>query len=154
MNMILVYFHCLKGKERDNAILFIDEADSLLSRRLTNVTQGSEQAINSMRSQLLICLERFRGVVIFATNLVENYDKAFETRVRHVHFLLPDEQGRRDIWRRHLPARLPLAPDISLDQPPESRQNRGEARRNWSPLDGGREGECRKADQRSVKVVL
>jgi hypothetical protein len=36
------------------------------------VTQGSEQAINSMRSQLLICLEAFSGAVIFSTNLVEN----------------------------------------------------------------------------------
>src|SRR6266704_3407231 len=50
--------------ERDQAILFIDEADSLLSKRLTEVTQGSEQAINSMRSQLFICLQEFRGVVI------------------------------------------------------------------------------------------
>jgi len=53
--------------ERDNAVLFIDEADSLLSKRLTEVTQGSEQAINSMRSQLFICLEGFRGIVVFTT---------------------------------------------------------------------------------------
>jgi SpoVK/Ycf46/Vps4 family AAA+-type ATPase len=99
--------------ERDGAVLFIDEADSLLSKRLTNVTQGSEQAINSMRSQLLICLEQFRGVVIFATNLVKNYDKAFETRVRHIYFPLPDEKGRCEIWRKHLPPQLPLAPDVT-----------------------------------------
>ena len=53
-----------------DAVLFFDEADSLLSKRLTSVTHGSEQAINSMRSQLLISLEEFRGIVIFATNLV------------------------------------------------------------------------------------
>lgn len=102
--------------ERDNAVLFLDEADSLLSKRLTNVTQGSEQAINSMRSQLLICLEKFKGIVIFSTNLVQNYDKAFETRVRHVHFPMPDEIGRREIWRRHLPAELPVAPDVSPEK--------------------------------------
>lgn len=101
--------------ERDNALLFIDEADSLLSKRLTNVTQGSEQAINSMRSQLLICLEQFSGVVIFSTNLVENYDKAFETRVRHVRFLMPDFTCRREIWKRHLPNKLPLSCDVSLE---------------------------------------
>ncbi|MBR8840228.1 MAG: AAA family ATPase [Stigonema ocellatum SAG 48.90 = DSM 106950] len=56
---------------RDNAVLFIDEADSLLSKRLLHVTQGSEQAINSIRSQLFICLEQYQGIVIFATNLVE-----------------------------------------------------------------------------------
>lgn len=98
--------------QRENAILFIDEADSLLSRRLLNVTQGSEQAINSMRSQLLICLEKHCGVVIFATNLVENYDNAFETRVRHLHFPLPDVRLREEIWRKHLPKNLPLAQDV------------------------------------------
>ena len=105
-----------QAAERDNALLFIDEADSLLSKRLTNVTQGSEQAINSMRSQLLICLERFRGVAIFSTNLVENYDKAFETRVRNVRFPMPDETCRREIWRRHLPAQMPLAKDVSPER--------------------------------------
>ncbi len=102
--------------ERDNAVLFIDEADSLLSKRLTNVTQGSEQAINSMRSQLLICLEQYKGIVIFATNLVSNYDKAFETRVRSIYFPLPDKEGREAIWRQHLffEGGPPLANDVSL----------------------------------------
>jgi ATP-dependent 26S proteasome regulatory subunit len=109
---IKAIFH---AAERDHAILFIDEADSLLSKRLTEVTQGSEQAINSMRSQLFICLQEFRGVVIFATNLVENYDKAFETRVRYLHFPLPDEQCRREIWRKHLVPQLPLAENVSPD---------------------------------------
>ncbi|GET39843.1 ATP-binding protein [Microseira wollei] len=102
--------------EQSNAVLFIDEADSLLSKRLTEVTSGSEQAINSMRSQLLICLEQFRGIVIFATNLVENYDKAFETRVRHIYFPMPDEECRREIWRHHLPKQLPLAADVSVEK--------------------------------------
>mgnify|MGYP000856881239 FL=1 len=103
-----------QAAERDSAVLFIDEADSLLSKRLTNVTQGSEQAINSMRSQLLICLEQFKGVVIFATNLVTNYDKAFETRVRHIHFSLPDESCRFKIWQCHLPEELPISRDVDV----------------------------------------
>jgi ATP-dependent 26S proteasome regulatory subunit len=102
--------------EREGALLFIDEADSLLSKRLTNVNQGSEQAINSMRSQLLICLERFRGVVIFSTNLVENYDKAFETRVRNVKFIMPDEKCRQQIWRKHLPQKMPGAKNLSVEE--------------------------------------
>ena len=102
--------------ERDDAVLFIDEADSLLSKRLTEVNSGSEQAINSMRSQLLICLEQFRGIVIFATNLVESYDKAFETRVRHIHFPMPDENCRYQIWQKHLPQELPLASDVSINE--------------------------------------
>jgi ATP-dependent 26S proteasome regulatory subunit len=100
--------------QRDEAVLFMDEADSLLSKRLTNVTQGSEQAINSMRSQILICLERHKGVVIFATNLVENYDQAFETRVRHIRFPQPDQTAREHIWRRHLVPELPLEHDVDV----------------------------------------
>lgn len=105
-----------QAAEREDALLFIDEADSLLSKRLTNVSQGSEQAINSMRSQLLINLELFHGIVIFSTNLVQNYDKAFETRVQHIEFLMPDENGRYHIWKKHLPPELPLADDVSCDK--------------------------------------
>jgi ATP-dependent 26S proteasome regulatory subunit len=101
-----------RAAEEQGALLFIDEADSLLSKRLTNVTQGSEQAINSMRSQLLICLEQFHGVVVFSTNLAENYDRAFETRVRHVRFELPDAATRTRIWDMHLVPELPVAPDV------------------------------------------
>lgn len=103
--------------ERDGAVLFIDEADSLLSKRLTNATQGSERAANSMSSQLLICLEKFKGVVIFATNLVESYDKAFETRVRHINFPMPDENQRELIWEK-LAIILPDLPvaDVSIKE--------------------------------------
>lgn len=108
--------------EQQNAVLFIDEADSMLSKRLTNVNQGSEQAINSMRSQLLICLERFHGVVIFATNLVVNYDRAFVSRLINVEFKLPDADIREKIWKAHLypsndakvKLNIPLAADVDL----------------------------------------
>ena len=101
--------------ERDNAVLFIDESDSLLSKRLTNVTQGSEQAINSMRSQLLICLERFQGIVIFATNLIDNYDSAFETRVRNICFPMPDASCRKKIWEAHLVESLPVENELDTE---------------------------------------
>ncbi len=106
--------------QNNDCVLFIDEADSLLSKRLTNVTQGSEQAINSMRSQLLICLEEFKGVVIFATNLVSNYDKAFLTRLISIEFKRPTEELRKKIWTVHLyPTNgnglsIPLTSDIDV----------------------------------------
>ncbi|MCK5795202.1 MAG: ATP-binding protein [Anaerolineales bacterium] len=102
--------------QRDNAILFIDESDSLLSRRLVNVTQGAEQAINSMRSQLLICLESYQGIVIFSTNLIENYDRGFETRMRHIYFPLPDKKSRLKLWKNHLPEELPCGEDVNPEE--------------------------------------
>lgn len=111
-----------KAASEQDAILFIDEADSLLSKRLTNVTQGSEQAINSMRSQILICLEAFHGIVIFASNLIVNYDRAFLSRLTSVEFKLPDEKTREKIWRVHLlptsgakvQLKIPLADDVDF----------------------------------------
>jgi ATP-dependent 26S proteasome regulatory subunit len=103
------------AREQD-AVLFLDEADSILSRRLVAPSQGSEHAVNAMRSELLLSLDRHEGIVIFATNLVEAYDPAFESRVTHVEFCLPDEAARKAIWRLHLPAELPLDDDVSVDE--------------------------------------
>lgn len=106
-----------RAAERDDAVLFLDESDSLLSKRLTNVTDGSAQAINSMRSQLLICLEQFKGIVIFATNLVVNYDKAFLSRLINIEFTKPDQDARYAIWYQHLKGkglRIPLADDVDI----------------------------------------
>ena len=91
-----------KAASNADAVLFFDEADSLLAKRLTDITQAAEQAINSMRSQLLICLEEFRGIVIFATNLVENYDQAFLNRMINVEFKMPDAATRKAIWDVHI----------------------------------------------------
>ncbi|MCD8222966.1 MAG: AAA family ATPase [Clostridiales bacterium] len=103
--------------ERDDAVLFLDESDSLLSKRLTNVSDGSAQAINSMRSQLLISLERFKGIVIFATNLVVNYDKAFLSRLINIEFTMPTAEERKKIWWQHLrtdTVHVPLAEDVNV----------------------------------------
>lgn len=98
----------------NDAVLFIDEADSLMSQRFESTSQGSEHAVNAMRSELLLALDRFDGLAVFATNLVTSYDPAFDSRVRHVRFPDPDEPARAAIWRRHLPAELPLAGDVSI----------------------------------------
>lgn len=108
-----------KAAERDDAVLFLDESDSLLSKRLTNVSDGSAQAINSMRSQLLISLEQFKGIVIFATNLVVNYDKAFLSRLINVEFTFPTEKEREKIWWNHLKSEhihIPLGNDIDIEK--------------------------------------
>lgn len=122
--------------EKEDAVLFFDEADSLLSKRLTNVSQGSEQAINSMRSQLLICLEEFKGVVIFATNLVVNYDNAFLTRLISVEFKNPDVATRKRIWDVHVKSsvnkklNIPLSEDVDTGELAEKYEFAGREIRN------------------------
>jgi SpoVK/Ycf46/Vps4 family AAA+-type ATPase len=92
------------------ALLFFDEADTLLGKRLSSVTQGVDNEVNAMRSTLLIELERFEGIAVFATNFAKNYDEAFRSRIGyHVEFSLPDLGARQLLWERFLVEQIPLA---------------------------------------------
>ncbi|MBD5269848.1 MAG: ATP-binding protein [Bacteroides sp.] len=94
------------AKDKD-LVLFFDEADSFLGKRIQNVSQGSEQAINSLRSTMLIQLEKYTGVVIFATNLTTNYDSAFKTRfLAEIEFPLPNKEICKEIFLKNIPSRL------------------------------------------------
>ena len=103
------------AREHD-ALLFLDEAESLLSRRYASPDQAAENAINSMRTELLMALDSFEGVVVFATNLPDSYDAAIDSRLFHVDFPLPDAAALEQIWRAHLPEPLPLGPDVSVPE--------------------------------------
>lgn len=103
----------------ENAVLFFDEADTLLGKRLSSVTQGIDNEVNAMRSTLLIELEKHTGIVIFATNFVKNYDTAFLSRItHHIGFTLPGVDERYRIWAKLLVGAIPLADerDNLLDQ--------------------------------------
>lgn len=94
----------------EQALLFFDEADTLLGKRLSSVTQGVDNEVNAMRSTLLVELERFDGIVVFATNFERNYDQAFRSRIGyHIHFDLPDFSARQRLWDRLMVAGIPLA---------------------------------------------
>jgi SpoVK/Ycf46/Vps4 family AAA+-type ATPase len=101
----------------EEAVLFFDEADAIAARRSTSVDSGSQRESNSVVNVLLQELERYTGVVIFATNLAVNLDPAFERRIRtHVLFELPGETERVQIWKAQLhPSRTPLADDVDFE---------------------------------------
>jgi SpoVK/Ycf46/Vps4 family AAA+-type ATPase len=100
------------------AVLFFDEADAIAGRRFTNLSQGYERDSNATVAVLLNELERFPGVVIFATNLATNIDPAFERRIRHhIRFEMPGPIERERIWRAQLHAtKTPLAPDVNFTE--------------------------------------
>ncbi|MTH55555.1 AAA family ATPase [Bacillus mangrovi] len=105
-----------EAASKEKAVLFFDEADSFLGKRIADVSSSSDQAINSLRSQLLILLENFEGIVIFATNLVGNYDNAFESRIlKHLKFDLPDSRLRKSIIRKMIPVKAPIENDSLTD---------------------------------------
>lgn len=99
-----------KTASLESAVLFFDEADSFLGKRLTSVSSSSDQSVNSLRSKLLQLLEDYDGVVVFCTNLLRNYDKAFDSRIlRSLKFDLPNASERVRLLKRMIPKKLPLA---------------------------------------------
>ncbi|OPZ62625.1 MAG: Proteasome-associated ATPase [Firmicutes bacterium ADurb.Bin506] len=90
------------------AVLFFDEADSILGKRMTNVQQSADHAVNVSRAVMLRQMDLFEGIVIFATNLASNYDAAFVRRIPyHVYMPLPDEECRARLWQQLIPAAMP-----------------------------------------------
>jgi len=99
----------------EDAVLFFDEADAVAARRSRDVSQGMQRESNTTVNVMLQELERFDGVVIFATNLAANFDPAFERRIRtHVLFELPGVEEREQIWRVQLHQRTPVAADVNF----------------------------------------
>ncbi len=105
-----------RSAEREDAVLFFDEADAIAGRRFTSVSAAYEREANAIVNVLLHELETFPGVVIFATNLAANIDPAFERRIRtHILFDMPNVEERERIWRVQLHARkTPLAEDVDF----------------------------------------
>jgi SpoVK/Ycf46/Vps4 family AAA+-type ATPase len=99
-----------------NAVLFFDEADAIATRRSAGAPLRSDREANLTVNILLRELEAFNGIVIFATNLAANFDRAFERRIRtHVLFEMPGVEERARIWQLQIhPQKTPLAPDVDF----------------------------------------
>jgi SpoVK/Ycf46/Vps4 family AAA+-type ATPase len=99
-----------------NAVLFFDEADAIATRRSTGLGLAHDRGSNMTVNVLLRELEAFNGIVIFATNLAANFDRAFERRIRtHVLFEMPGVEERLRIWKLQIhPRKTPLAPDVDF----------------------------------------
>lgn len=94
--------------KKTHSILFFDEADAILSKRVTNMSSATDVSVNQTRSVMLMILNDYQDFVIFATNFIENFDPAFMRRIAmHVKFELPDLECRRRLWRMYIPREMP-----------------------------------------------
>lgn len=91
-----------------DSILFFDEADAILSRRVTNMNNATDTSVNQTRSVMLTLLNDYQGVILFATNYISNYDPAFMRRIlAHIDFELPDFDCRVRLLKKLIPTKLP-----------------------------------------------
>lgn len=111
-------FRAFETASKEDAILFFDEADSFLGKRITSVSTSSDQAVNSLRSQMIMLLDNFSDIiVIFATNLLTNYDRAFESRIfKHIKFNLPNKENRKKMIKLMIPEEVPFDSPLTPEQ--------------------------------------
>lgn len=94
----------LKENSKITPILFLNEADGVLSKRNGSVQSSLDQTMNAMQNILLEELENFSGILLATTNLTGNLDKAFERRFL---FKINIEQPSIDIKSKIWIAKIP-----------------------------------------------
>ena len=91
-------------------ILLLNEADTILSRRLSNLDRAIDKSENAISNILLQEFEDMSGILLATTNLVGNIDEAFDRRfLFKTPFQKPDAEARYHIW-------LSVIPDLSEDE--------------------------------------
>lgn len=100
--------------ERVNGVILFDEADALFGKR-SEVSDAHDRYANVEVAYLLQRMELFDGIAILATNLRANLDEAFTRRLDSlVDFPEPEEEYRRQLWKRSLGTTMPRADDLDL----------------------------------------
>lgn len=81
-------------------ILFFDEGDALFGKR-SETKSSNDRHANQETAYLLQKIEEHPGVLILATNIRANLDKAFLRRFQaEVYFGIPNEQSRLTLWKK------------------------------------------------------
>jgi len=85
--------------ENKNWILFFDEADALFGKR-TQTQSSNDRYANQEVSYLLQRVEDYPGLIILASNLKANMDKAFLRRFQSIiYFPMPGVEERYLLWK-------------------------------------------------------
>ncbi len=99
-----------------DAVLLLDEVDAILAARMDG-GHYNERAYNRQVSILLGELEAFEGTCILTTNRKVSLDEGLARRIAGVfEFEIPGPAERIRIWERLVPARMPLAGDVNLEE--------------------------------------
>ncbi len=97
-----------KAAQEQDAVLFIDEADTFLSRRLP-ASNDSSKHYNSMSNELYTLIENFNGCIVFASNHIKDFDPAVISRIiEPIEFTLPDFESRIAILDKMIQDEFPI----------------------------------------------
>ena len=96
-------YYELCEKSKSEPVLLLNEADQFLSSR-GGVGHATDKMYNQMQNIFLEQIEKFEGVLVATTNLLQNLDKAFSRRFNYkVEFKKPTTTQRVRLWQLMLP---------------------------------------------------
>jgi ATPase family associated with various cellular activities (AAA) len=122
--------HIFEQAENREWILFFDEGDALFGKR-TQTKDAHDRYANQEVSYLLQKIEEHPGIIILATNLRSNLDKAFLRRFQsEVYFPMPDEQSRLRLWQKSFAGQFSLDPKIDIKEIAQKYELSGAAIKN------------------------
>ena len=102
-------------KTKSEPLLLLNEADQFLSARSTDGTSGADKMHNQMQNIFLEQIERFDGLLIATTNLLETIDPAFSRRFDYkIAFEKPNEAQRLELWQKLLPQNAQYEKDFDV----------------------------------------
>lgn len=89
----------------DNVPIFLlNEADDILSKRLSHVERAIDKGENTVANILLQEIESMNGILLATTNLIDNMDPAFDRRfLFKTQLVKPDAAARAKIWKSNIP---------------------------------------------------
>lgn len=97
-------YNCVAVVSSNPPILLLNEADDVLSKRLTNLSHSIDKGENILTSILLQEFESLNGILLATTNLIDNLDDAFDRRfLFKTKMVLPDASARANIWKSNIP---------------------------------------------------
>ena len=107
----------LSEKTKSSPVLLLNEADQFLSSRTTGPGGSADKMHNQMQNIFLEQIEKFEGVLIATTNLLETIDPAFSRRFNYkIEFAKPGFTQRKILWEKMLPKNAPYEANFSIER--------------------------------------
>ena len=107
----------LTKQTKTEPILLLNEADQFLSSRSQGAGTSADQMHNQMQNIFLEQIEKFQGILIATTNLLENIDQAFSRRFNYkIEFKKPDKAQRLKLWKMMLPKNAPYEEGFEMEK--------------------------------------
>ncbi len=110
-------FKRLSKEAKVEPILLLNEADQFLSSRTEGVGSSADKMHNQMQNIFLEQIEKFNGILIATTNLLDNIDKAFSRRFNYkIEFKKPEFEQRVRLWQMMLPENADYEESFNIDK--------------------------------------